>query len=91
VVVSDLAAGPDIVQAPPAVPEERMTGLRFAAGDDQALATALVRLMSMPDATRRAIGRRGREWVASHCAPATVTSQMLAVYAAVTEKAAGHR
>jgi glycosyltransferase involved in cell wall biosynthesis len=91
VVVSDLAAGPDIVQAPPAVPEERMTGLRFAAGDDAALATALVRLMSMPDATRRAIGRRGREWVASHCAPATVASQMLAVYAAVTEKAAGHR
>ncbi len=91
VVVSDLAAGPDIVQAPPAVTEERMTGLRFAAGNDQALATALVRLMSMPDATRRAIGRRGREWVASHCAPATVTSQMLAVYAAVTEKAAGHR
>jgi glycosyltransferase involved in cell wall biosynthesis len=91
VVVSDLAAGPDIVQAPPAVPEERMTGLRFAAGDDQALAAALVRLLSMPDATRRAIGRRGREWVASHCAPATVASQMLAVYAAVTEKAAGHR
>ena len=30
VVVSDLAAGPDIVLAPPAVPEERMTGLRFA-------------------------------------------------------------
>jgi glycosyltransferase involved in cell wall biosynthesis len=91
VVVSDLAAGPDIVQAPPAVPEERMTGLRFAAGDEEALAAALVRLLSMPDAARRAIGRRGREWVASHCAPATVASQMLAVYAVVTEKAAGHR
>jgi glycosyltransferase involved in cell wall biosynthesis len=91
VVVSDLAAGPDIVQAPPAVPEARMTGLRFAAGDDEGLAAALVQLLSMPDATRRAIGRRGREWVASHCAPATVASQMLAVYAAVTEKAAQHR
>jgi glycosyltransferase involved in cell wall biosynthesis len=90
-VVSDLAAGPDIVQAPPAVPEARMTGLRFAAGDDEGLAAALVQLLSMPDATRRAIGRRGREWVASHCAPATVASQMLAVYAAVTEKAAQHR
>ncbi len=91
VVVSDLAAGPDIVQAPPVVPEERMTGLRFAAGSDEALAAALVRVLSMPDATRRAMGRRGREWVASHCAPATVASQMLAVYAAVTEKAAEHR
>jgi glycosyltransferase involved in cell wall biosynthesis len=91
VVVSDLAAGLDIVQAPPAVPEARMTGLRFAAGDDEGLAAALVQLLSMPDATRRAIGRRGREWVASHCAPATVASQMLAVYATVTEKAARHR
>ena len=84
VVVSDLAAGRDIVLAPPSVPEERMTGLRFPAGDDAELATALLRLLSMPDATRRAIGRRGREWVATHCAPATVASQMLAVYAAVT-------
>jgi glycosyltransferase involved in cell wall biosynthesis len=90
-VVSDLAAGPDIVQAPPAVPEERMTGLRFATGDDEGLAAALIRLLSMPDAARRAIGRRGREWVAAHCAPATVASRLLAVYAAVTEKPARHR
>ncbi len=91
VVVSDLAAGPDIVQAPPTVPEARMTGLRFAPGDDEGLAAALVQLLSMPDAARRAIGRRGREWMASHCAPATVASQILAVYAAVTEKPARHR
>src|SRR5262249_20147859 len=91
VVVSDLAAGPDIVQAPPAVPEARMTGLRFDAGDDEGLAAALIQLLSMPDATRRAIGRRGRAGGASHCAPAPVASQMLAVYAMVTEKAARHR
>ena len=83
VVVSDLAAGPDIVLAAPAVPEDRITGLRVAAGDAEALAAALVRLLSMPDADRRAIGRRGREWVAGHCAPAAVASQTLAVYAAV--------
>lgn len=85
VVVSDLAAGRDIVLAPPAVPEERMTGLRFATGDHEALAAALIRLLSMPEAARRAIGRRGREWVATHCAPATVANQLLAVYAAVTK------
>jgi glycosyltransferase involved in cell wall biosynthesis len=85
VAVSDLAAGSDIVLAPPVVPEERMTGLRFAAGDVEALATALIRLLSMPEAVRRAIGRRGREWVAGHCAPATVAQELLAVYAAVTE------
>jgi glycosyltransferase involved in cell wall biosynthesis len=86
VLVSDLAAGPDIVLAPPAVPEDRMTGLRFAAGDADALAAGLVRLMSMPDAARRAIGRRAREWVVTHCAPATVERQTLAVYAAVTAR-----
>ncbi len=83
-VVSDLAAGPDIVLTAPAVPEERITGLRVAAGDPEGLAAALVRLLSLPDATRRAIGRRGREWVAAHCAPQAVASQTLAVYAAVT-------
>src|SRR5262249_14111806 len=86
VVVSDLAAGPDIVLAPPAVPEDRMTGVRFAAGDDEALAAALIRLLSMSDAERRAIRRRGREWVAAQCAPATVANALLAVYAWVTEK-----
>ena len=41
VIVSDLAAGPDVVLTPPAVPESRITGLRFPAGDDAALAAAL--------------------------------------------------
>jgi len=85
VVVSDLAAGRDIVLTPPEVPEERITGLRFAAGDAEGLAAALIRLLSMPDAARRAIGRRGREWVAAHCAPAAIAQELLAVYAAVTE------
>lgn len=84
VVVSDLAAGRDIVLAPPVVAEERMTGMRCPAGDATALAAALIRLLSMPDAARRAIGRRGREWAASHCAPQAVASQTLAVYAGVT-------
>jgi len=85
VVVSDLAAGPDIVLAPPAVPEERMTGLRFAAGNPEGLAGALVRLLSIPEAARRAIGRRGRDWVAGHCAPAAIAAELLAVYAAVSQ------
>jgi glycosyltransferase involved in cell wall biosynthesis len=85
VAVSDLAAGPDVVLAPPVVPEERMTGLRFASGDAEALAAALIRVLSMPEAVRRAIGRRGREWIAGHCAPAAVAQELLAIYAAVTE------
>jgi len=83
VVVSDLAAGPDIVLAPPAVPEDRMTGLRFPAGDEAELAAALIRLFSMPESARRAIGRRGREWTLAHCDRATVADQVLAIYASV--------
>ena len=63
VVVSDLGAGPDAVLAPPAVAEDRMTGLRFSAGDSVALAAALVRLFSLPPAgtgrDRRARARLG--------------------------------
>jgi glycosyltransferase involved in cell wall biosynthesis len=83
VIVSDLGAGPDLVLAPPAVPEDRMTGLRFTSGDDAALAAALIRLFSMPDRTRTAIGARGRDWVTSHFNPSTAAEQTLALYADV--------
>ena len=56
VIVSDLGAGPDVVLAPPMVSEDRMTGLRFSAGDDAALAAALMRLFSMPAEQQRGIG-----------------------------------
>jgi glycosyltransferase involved in cell wall biosynthesis len=61
-----------------------MTGLRFAAGDDAALADTLLQLFALPQATRNAIGARGRDWVLSHFGRATVAEQVLAVYAGVT-------
>jgi glycosyltransferase involved in cell wall biosynthesis len=81
VIVSDLGAGPDVVLAPPAVPEDRMTGLRFPAGDDTALAAALIRLFSMTDSARQAIGQRGRDWVSGHFTPPNVATLTLKVYA----------
>src|ERR1019366_9638923 len=63
VIVSDLGAGPDVVLTPPAVPESRITGLRFNAGDDAALAATLLRLFSLPEPARHAMGARGRDWV----------------------------
>jgi glycosyltransferase involved in cell wall biosynthesis len=83
VVVSDLAAGPDVVLAPPAVSEDRMTGLRFASGDDAALAAALIRAFSMPEAARRALGARGREWVSAQFNGENITAQTLALYAEI--------
>jgi glycosyltransferase involved in cell wall biosynthesis len=80
VIVSDLGAGADLVLAPPSVPEDRMTGLRFSAGDAAALAAAVVRLLSMPDAERAAMGVRGRAWVGGNFDSATVAAQTLDLY-----------
>ncbi|HWV50956.1 glycosyltransferase family 4 protein [Pseudorhodoplanes sp.] len=81
VVASDLGAGPDAVLAPPIVPEDRMTGLRFSAGDAGALAAALIRLFSMPAAQQTAMGLRGRHWVIDHFNQPAVSDLTLRLYA----------
>jgi glycosyltransferase involved in cell wall biosynthesis len=81
VVVSDLGAGPDAVLAPPAVPEDRMTGLRFCAGDPVALATALLRLFSMSEPERAAIGARGRAWMLATFNATAAAEPTLRLYA----------
>jgi glycosyltransferase involved in cell wall biosynthesis len=80
VIASDLGAGPEVLLAPPAVSEDRMTGLRFSAGDSAALAAALVRVFSLTPAARQAIGVRGREWVKGHFNPAAIAEQTLKLY-----------
>ncbi len=80
VVVSDLGAGPDAVLAPPAVAEDRMTGLRFSAGDSVALAAALVRLFSLAPSARAAMGARGRAWVLANFNTAAAAEPTLRLY-----------
>jgi glycosyltransferase involved in cell wall biosynthesis len=80
VIVSDMAAGPDVVLTAPGVPEGRVTGLRFASGNDAALAAALVRLFSMDESVRRDIGLRGRDWVLGHFNADGVAEQTLRLY-----------
>lgn len=80
VIVSDLGAGSDVVLTAPAVPESRIAGFRFHAGDDAALAAALIRLFSMPEPNRATIGRRGRDWVLGHFNADIVTEQTLRLY-----------
>ena len=87
VVVSDLAAGPEVVLAPPAVVDDRMTGLRVPAGDEAALAAGLIRLFSLSDAARAAIGARGRVWVATQFDAAPIARATLELYAAVARPA----
>jgi glycosyltransferase involved in cell wall biosynthesis len=83
VIVSDLGGGTDVVLTAPAVPESRIAGFRFSAGDDAALAAALLRLFSMPEPNRATIGRRGREWVLGHFNAGIVADQTLHLYGEV--------
>jgi glycosyltransferase involved in cell wall biosynthesis len=86
VIVSELAAGADVVLAPPAVPHDRMTGLRFATGDDAALAAAVIQLFSLPESTQHAIGARGRAWVQEHFNATAVSDMTLNLYADITAR-----
>lgn len=83
VVVSELAAGADVVLTAPAVPEGRVTGLRFASGDDAAMAAAMLRLFFLPEPARNAMGRRGREWVLGHFDGKRVAGLTLQVYSEI--------
>ncbi|MBI3703596.1 MAG: glycosyltransferase [Rhizobiales bacterium] len=83
VIVSELAAGPDVVLTAPAVPESRATGLRFHAGDDAALAATLLRLFSLSAPVCSGFGQRGRDWVLDHFNAASVAEQTLRLYGEV--------
>jgi glycosyltransferase involved in cell wall biosynthesis len=91
VIISDAGAGADSVLAAPAVTEDRMTGLRIAAGDAAELAAALVRLLSLPDNARHAIGARGRAWVTGRFAPEATAEPLLRLYAEVTGRTVDRR
>ncbi|HYC17944.1 MAG TPA: glycosyltransferase [Pseudolabrys sp.] len=86
VIVSDLGGGTDVVLTAPAVPESRIAGFRFQAGDDAALAAALLRLFSMPEPNRATIGRRGRDWVLGHFNADIVAEQVLLLYREIAGK-----
>jgi glycosyltransferase involved in cell wall biosynthesis len=85
VVASDLAAGSGLMLAPPAVGEDRMTGLRVPSGDVEALAAALTRMLNLSEPDRQAIGTRGRAWVSDLSAPAAVAEQTVRLYMELTQ------
>lgn len=89
VIASDLGAGAEVVLAPPSVTEDRMTGLRFPTGDAAALTAALVRLFSMPEPGRAAMGGRGRAWVTANFSPEAVAERTLRLYRETVRAGAG--
>ncbi len=85
VVASDLSAGPDIVLAPPAIAEDRMTGFRFSAGDSVTLSAALMKMLNLSDEARREIGQRGRGWMTSNHDIKALAEQKLRLYVELAE------
>jgi glycosyltransferase involved in cell wall biosynthesis len=69
------------------VPESRVTGFRFATGDDAALASALLRLFFLAEPIRNAMGRRGRDWVLGHFDGAGIVEQTLRLYGEIAGRA----
>lgn len=88
VAVSDCENGDDIVRATPFVAEARSTGLLYRAGDPAELAQALFKLLAMGAPARRAMGIRGREWIAAQFSRETFGARLLAVYREVAAKRA---
>ncbi len=87
VAVSDEGPGVEVVRAAARCGEGEATGFNFASGDAQALAAALRTILSMSDAERRAMGARGRAWVASAYGRDTLTRATLALYQDVVREA----
>lgn len=86
VAVSDSENGDEIVRAAPYVADARSTGVLYRSGDSSELAQTLFKLLAMGAPARRAMGVRGREWIASHFSKETFAERLLAVYRDVASK-----
>jgi glycosyltransferase involved in cell wall biosynthesis len=86
VAVSDSENGDEIVRAAPYISDARATGVLYRSGDSVELAQTLFKLLAMGAPARRAMGVRGREWIASHFSKETFAERLLAVYRDVARK-----
>jgi glycosyltransferase involved in cell wall biosynthesis len=62
------------------VVQEGVTGLLVPPSDPQALADGMVRLMALPESERRAMGRRGCEYVRQHYGLGAVVARYEGIY-----------
>lgn len=73
----------------PEVVRDGTTGYLVPPRDDEALAGAMLRLMTLPEEERRAMGGRGREEVEQHYGLARVVDRYEAVYREVLRRRGG--
>jgi glycosyltransferase involved in cell wall biosynthesis len=88
VAVSDSENGDEMVRAAPYIPDARSTGVLYRSGDASELAQTLFKLLAMGAPARRAMGVRGREWIAAQFSKETFAERLLAVYRDVAKKPA---
>jgi glycosyltransferase involved in cell wall biosynthesis len=88
VAVSDSENGDEIVRAAPYISDARATGVLYRSGDASELAQTLFKLLAMGASARRAMGVRGREWIASQFSKESFSTRLLAVYREVAKKPA---
>ncbi len=86
VAVSDSENGDEIVRAAPYISDARATGVLYRSGDSAELAQTLFKLLAMGAPARRAMGVRGREWIASQFSKESFSTRLLAVYRDVARK-----
>ena len=80
VIVTDLGAAPETVNAPPYVAAEEATGWCVPPGEPEALAEALEEVLSMPVEARFEMGRRARNHVTSRFSLENMKYKTLAIY-----------
>lgn len=83
VVMTDLGAAPEVVLAPPDVPEEARTGWRVPSGDARALSEAMRVALELGATARDALSSRARTHVLQRFSVARMQTETLAAYAAL--------
>jgi glycosyltransferase involved in cell wall biosynthesis len=87
VVVSDLGAVPETVQAPPDIPPHERTGWRVPAGDAAALANAVGAALALGASARGGLAGRARAHVERHFSLEHMVGGTLAIYAELLDRA----
>jgi len=85
VIASSVGALPEIVLAPPRVPEDARTGWLVDPSDPIELARAIAAALALDNPIRDALGERGRRLAEVRFSPPRVAAAALEVYASVLE------
>jgi glycosyltransferase involved in cell wall biosynthesis len=85
VIASAIGAFPEIVLAPPRVPEESRTGWLVSPFDPIALARSIAAALALDSSTRHMIGAQARRYAELRFSPARVAAAVLGLYTSLLE------